>query len=313
MMGIKPKSDAWGGMLLGNASILLATIFWGVNYPFTQALAPEWMTSADISTVRLAGGAVVFWIVSLFVKCERIERKDWWRIFTGGFIGLFSCIYLFVAALKYGGAIDIAIIMTLPPAFVVVMEIIFYKRRPSLLEYAGLIASFIGAAVIIAANGGSVHGANPFLGDCLAVAASLGFAIYLVVLSGPSKKYKPITLLRWVFLCAAIPVLFNVPALFRMPLWHAPAAPWLEIGFILFGPTFLAYLLVQPAERLIGSVLVALYQYLTPVVAALAAIAMGLDSLRWMQVVAMLVIVGGMILTNLGKDHNHSRSIAEHS
>ncbi len=28
---------------------------------------------------------------------------------------------------------------------------------------------------------------------------------------------------------------------------------------------------------------------------------MGLDRLKWMQVLAMIVIVGGMVLTNLGK------------
>ena len=44
-----------------------------------------------------------------------------------------------------------------------------------------------------------------------------------------------------------------------------------------------------------------LYQYLLPVFATLSAVLMGLDRLKWMQVLAMIVIVGGMVLTNLGK------------
>ena len=32
---------------------------------------------------------------------------------------------------------------------------------------------------------------------------------------------------------------------------------------------------------------------------------MGLDRLRWLQVVAMLIIVAGMVLTNLAKKKQH--------
>ncbi|MDE7141937.1 MAG: EamA family transporter, partial [Muribaculaceae bacterium] len=62
-----------------------------------------------------------------------------------------------------------------------------------------------------------------------------------------------------------------------------------------------AYFLVQPAIKKIGSELVSLYQYLLPVFATLSAVMMGLDRLKWIQIVAMAVIVGGMILTNRGK------------
>lgn len=86
------------------------------------------------------------------------------------------------------------------------------------------------------------------------------------------------------------------------------AAPWLEIGFILLCPTFLAYFLVQPAIKYIGSELVSIYQYLVPVFASISAVIMGLDRLRWIQVAAMVIIVGGMVLTNIGK----KRRIASH-
>lgn len=109
-------------------------------------------------------------------------------------------------------------------------------------------------------------------------------------------------MLRWVFLFAAVPALFLVPGMQHMPIVHtAEAVPWLEIAFILLCPTFMAYFLVQHAIRHIGSELVSLYQYLLPVFATLSAVLMGLDRLKWMQVLAMIVIVGGMVLTNLGK------------
>ena len=290
--------------LLGNGCILVATIFWGVNYPFTKALIPDFMSANDISAVRLVGGCILFWLTSLFTGAEKLDAQSLKCAAIGGAVGLFGCIFLFVLSLNYGSAIDIAIIMTLPPVFVILMEVLFMGRRPSLMEYCGIVLSFAGAAMIILSRAGSgaAGGNNFLLGDFLAMASSLSFAIYLVVLAKPTDKYRPISLLRWVFFFAALPALFLVPPLFSAPILKSgEIAPWLEIAFILFCPTFLAYLLQEPAIRMIGPVIDSLYQYLTPVVAAIAAILMGVDEPRWQQGAAMLIIIAGMILTDRGK------------
>lgn len=292
-----------GGFLVGNLCILVASIFWGVNVSFTKALIPEWMTSEGISAVRLVGGAILFWIGSMFVRNDNIERSDWKKIVTGGVFGLFGFIYLFVMSLKYANPIDVSIIMTLPPMFVILIGVIFLRQRPSWLEYLGLIVGFAGAVIVIlGADGNTKAGSDNIFGDILAILSCICYASYLVILQGPTKKYKPISLLRWVFLFSAIPALFLLIGFDRMPIWHADiAAPWLEIGFILLCPTFIAYFLVQPAIRNIGSELVSLYQYLLPVFATISAVLMGLDRLRWVQVLAMVIIIVGMVLTTLGK------------
>lgn len=288
----------------GNLYILTATIFWGVNYAFTKALIPEWMTANGVSAVRLIGGCALFWLTSLFFRREKIDRDDMIRLFLGGFAGLFSCIFLFVASLKYGSAIDISIIQTLPPVWVIVIQVIFMHRRPSWMVYAGVIISFIGAAMVIVtgSHGASSGGSDLLLGDLLSLISSFCFAFYLVIISKPTDKYNPIVVLRWVFLYAAIPALFLLPGMGSEAIWSCrEAAPWLEIGFILLCPTFLSYLLTEPAERDIGSVMVSLYQYLTPVIAAVSAVLMGVDKLRWGQAIAMLIIIAGMLVTNKGE------------
>lgn len=290
-------------MLIGNACMLIAAIFWGVNVTLTKALIPDWMTADGIAGVRIVGGCILMWLVSLFLKNDRIDRSDWKRIIPAGAIGLFLFIYLFVTSLRYANPIDISIIMTMPPVFVILMQVIFDKSRPSLLEYLGVLISMAGAAVVILAGASDAHnGPDNLLGDTLAILSTICYAFYLYILEGPSKKYRPINLLRWVFLFAAIPGLFLFIGFGKMPLMHdAPLIPWLEIGFILLCPTFLAYLLVQPAQRMIGSEMVSLYQYLLPVFATVSAVLMKLDTLRWLQVLAMAIVVAGMIATNLGK------------
>lgn len=297
----KPSRSS-GGFLIGNACILLATIFWGVNVSVTKALIPDWMTANGIAAVRLIGGAVLLWLASLFVRCDRIKRGDWSRLVLGGVVGLFLFIFLFVTSLRYGNPIDISIIMTLPPVFVILIGVIFQHRRPSLLEYVGVAVSFAGAVTVILSGQGGKNGSDNLLGDILAVASTLCYAFYLVILERPSATYRPVTMLRWVFLFATIPALLLLPGMQHMPILHTTEAiPWIEIGFILLCPTFIAYFLVQPAIKDIGSELVSLYQYLLPAFATISAVLMGLDRLKWIQVLAMAIIIAGMILTNIGK------------
>lgn len=304
MIVMKPSV---GKFIAGNACILVATIFWGVNVSFTKALIPQWMTSESISAVRLVGGCLLFWLASLFVRNARIDRADWKLILLGGVIGLFGFIYLFVMSLRYGNPIDISIIMTLPPMFVLLMGVLFRHARPSWIELAGVAVSFVGAVIVILDGNSGKAGSDNLLGDVLAVASCICYAFYLVILEQPTRKYPPVTLLRWVFLFSAIPGAFLAIGFDKLPILHASvAAPWLEIGFILLCPTFIAYFLVQPAIRSIGSELVSLYQYLLPVFATVSAVLMGLDTLRWAQVDAMAVIIAGMVLTNIGKRHRHS-------
>ena len=302
-MSASPEKRGVFNFLLGNSCILLATIFWGINVPATKVLIPEWMTADGVSAVRLVGGCLLFWCASLFFKCQSIQKGDWVKLVLGGAVGLFLFIFLFVTSLKYGNAIDISIIMTLPPLFVVLMEVIFLHERPSLAEYAGMVISFAGAVVVIVT--GSSHGASGsdiLLGDAIAVASTICYAFYLVILEKPTRTYSPLSLLRWVFLFAAIPALCLLPGMQDMPILHADTAtPWLYIGFILFCPTFFAYFLVQPAIRKIGSELVSLYQYLLPVCAAIASVLIGIEKLHWTQCVAMVVIILGMAVTNMGK------------
>ncbi len=297
-----PQKD--GNYLLGNGCMLLAVIFWGLNIPVTKVLIPEWMSANGVSAVRLIGGCLLFWLTSLFIKCEPIRRGDWLKIFLGGFVGLFLFIFLFIMSLRYGSAIDISIILTLPPMFVILIGVLFLHKRPSITEYLGVAISFVGAVIVIAGGyGQGSAGTDNILGDLLAILSALCFAIYLVILQKPSKDYSPLALLRWVYLFAALPAIFLVPGMQDMPLVKGDPGygPWLEIGFILLCPTFFAYFLTPPAIKNIGAELCSIYQYLIPVVAAIAAVLMGIEKIRVIQLVAMGVIVAGMILTNVGK------------
>ena len=297
------QSVATGGrFLLGSLCMLLATIFWGVNIPVVKALVPEWMSANAVTAIRIIGACLLFWIASIFVKTTKIDRQDWWRLIVGGAVGLFAFIFLLNFSLKYANPIDVSIIMTLPPVFVILIGVIFLGRRPSLIEYLGVAVAFVGALIGILCGKSGAKGSDNLLGDLIALASTLCYSGALVITERPSHTYRPVTMLRWTFLFASVPALLLLPSMVDMPLMHATAtAPWVEAAFILLCPSFLAYFLLSKALKGIGSELVSLFQYLLPVFATIASVLMGLDKLHWIQVLAMVIIIAGMTLTNVGK------------
>ena len=173
-----------GQVLRGNIFILLATIFFGVNIPVVKFLIPEWMSSFDVTVFRLGGGCVLFWIASAFVHPDKIARADFPRILLGGGLGLFAFIFLFNLSLRYANPIDVSIIMTLPPVFVILINVVFRHARPSWGEIAGVLLAFAGAAAVIMAKHPEQRASDALLGNLLALASALCYAIYLVVLEG---------------------------------------------------------------------------------------------------------------------------------
>lgn len=300
-----PGKTGFGNFIKGNLCILTATIFFGVNIPVAKILIPHWMTSMDLTVFRLMGGCLLMWLASVFLKTTPLQRSDWRPVILGGSLGIFLFIFLFNISLHYGDPIDISIIMTLPPVFVILIGVIFLHRHTSWLELTGVGVAFAGAFLVIAtghseeAHGGS----HRLLGNLFALASTVCYAFYLVIIEKPSKTYRPVSLLRWVFLFASVPAVILLPAFPYAEIFHHghDVEPWLLIAFVVLCPTFLAYFLLSPATKLIGSELVSLYQYLVPVVAAVASVAIGMAKLQWIQVVAMVVIVGGMIMVNLAK------------
>ncbi|MDE5840816.1 MAG: EamA/RhaT family transporter, partial [Muribaculaceae bacterium] len=72
----------------------------------------------------------------------------------------------------------------------------------------------LGGAILIILSGGKVDSGR-LIGDFFAVVCAITYAIYLVILEGPSKRYGTISLMKWVFLFTAIlasPLLFTVHA-----------------------------------------------------------------------------------------------------
>jgi len=80
-----------------------------------------------------------------------------------------------------------------------------------------------------------------------------------------------------------------------------PTHAWLAIGYIIVFNTFLAYLLINVAMKVLNASAVSYYSYLQPVIASVASISLGNEIITIPKLFAALLIFAGVYLVNRKK------------
>lgn len=214
---------------------------------------------------------------------------------------MFGFVYIFSMAFITASPIDIAIILTFQPLLVVAINAIFKHERVSMLEVVGMLVALCGALLVILAGGNFESGR--LIGDFYAVVCAVTYAAYLVIIEGPSKKYKTVSMMKWIFLFTSIlafPFIFTLSRTMQIET-HPEWTPWAILAFIILFPTVYCYIVTPPAIKMVSSEIFSFYQYFVPVIAAVVSILLKIDSFHWYQPVSFIIIVGGVILANYAK------------
>lgn len=82
----------------------------------------------------------------------------------------------------------------------------------------------------------------------------------------------------------------NLPAVPMTVMWH--------VIYVVVGATFIAYFLIPIGQKRLRPVVVCMYTYVQPVIAMVIALALGLDTLNALKVLATLLVFTGVGLVN---------------
>ena len=74
--------------ILALIAALLATSIFGFNHTIAKELMPNVLSPNALLYCRILGAAVCFWIISLFVKNEKVEREDFKLIIICSIFGM---------------------------------------------------------------------------------------------------------------------------------------------------------------------------------------------------------------------------------
>lgn len=286
----------------GHSAVLLANVIFGLGVPVTKLLLDEWVSPMAYMATRCMGAAAIFWLISLFMPRERVERRDLLVIMGGGLLGFVVSQTLTAWALHFTTPVYFSIIATLTPVATMVCAALLIGERLSLRGALGVAIGVVGALLMVMVGWQGGSGMNDLLGIGLAVLSLLTWAVYLIITRKVSVKYTAVTQMKWVFLVSTLAVLpFSWTDLQASRLYSSQWA-WsgvAEMAFIVVFATVAGFFAIPFALRYLKTTTVSVYTNLQPIVASLVAIAIGQDLLSWDKPVSLaLVLLSAWIVTN---------------
>ena len=275
-----------------------ATSIYGINHTLAKGLMPDYILPFGFIMLRVGGAAIIFWLIGLFQNDKLIQREDWPRVLAAAFFGMVINMLLFFKGLSLTTPINSSVIVTLSPLLVFVLSAILIREKITWLKALGVLVGLGGAvSLIIFGQQTTFNAPNIPLGNALIIVNALSFGMYLIVVKPLTKKYKTITLMKWLFLSAFIinfPITYSE---FTQVEWSTlPFSAIWRMGFVVLGTTCLTYLLNTYALRHLSASTIGVFVYLQPVIAIFYAILSGADQLTLTKIFAGIAVFAGVFM-----------------
>ncbi len=266
---------------------------------------PTYIGPSGFIFYRVFGATILFWIVHRFISKEKIKREDYPLFIQCALLGVAMNQLFFFNGLNLTTPINSSVIMTSNPILVLVASAIILKERITLTKAVGVGLGLFGAVALIALPffiGRSSFGwsAGNSLGDLMILINALSYGLYLISVKPLMKKYEAMTVIKWVFTFGCVMVFpFGYDQALEVDWAGMPPRILWGVAYVIVGVTFLVYFLNVFAMKTVSPSVVSAYIYLQPVLAGILSIALGMEKLHWIQVVAALLIFSGVYLVSI--------------
>lgn len=278
----------------GHLAALAAACLFGLMSPVCKlAMGSGVVDGPTLAAMRVCGSACMFWLVSLFVRGQRIRRRDWPALIAMSLCGMGLNQFLYVTGLQYTSPTNGCVIGTSTPIVALMLSAMFLKMRITWQRGGGIVLACCGALLLLL---GSAHGGGGNVsGDLLCLGSQLAAACYFVFFGRLIRRYRVITLMKWLFTISAVVALpIFGPHLAEVHWAELQAQEWWSCAYVVGVGTFVCYLLLNAGQSRLAPPVVAAYNYVQPVVAATAGVLWGVDMLTWQKCLAILLIVCGV-------------------
>ena len=291
--------------IAGHMSALIAYAIFGFNIIVCKDLTSgNLIPPLGIFTLRSLVAGALFWTVSLFLPSEKVDRKDYIRIFAASMLGFLTCQVTFLVGIPHITPMDCSILTAMSPIYTMGIAAIVIKEPITFQKAGGVAISFIGIIYLIVSRvvtPGGVAESTPF-GIFMIVLNSLSFSMYLGIFKPLIAKYSAVTFMKWIFLfsaCVSAPL--SMKGLIATDWTTIPPIQFAELAFLIICATFVTYFLIPIAQKRIRPTLVSMYSYIQPIIAIVVSIALGMDVITWQKVLAAVMVFGGVVIVSYSK------------
>jgi len=288
----------------GHAAMLGANSIWGLMSPVTKlVLTTSALTPLMVVNFRIVGAALLFWITSVFCKHEHVPPRDLLRLAGAAMLGVMFNQGCFIFGVGLTSPGEASLVTTTMPMWVMLLAYIVLHEPITTKKVGGIILGAAGALILVLGGMKSgVQGDNPALGDFIVLCAQLSYALYLTLYRNFIRKYSLVTLMKWMFLFAAVgSCSAAMPQMLAFPWASVDLLHWAGTAYIVVFGTYLAYVFIMIGQKNLRPTIVGMYNYVQPIVASLIGVCLGLDSFTPLKCFAVVLIFSGVYLVTISK------------
>lgn len=291
--------------ILAHIAIFSANLIYGINYTVAKDVMPNYIEPLGFIFLRVSGAGILFWGFFYFFFYEKVEKKDLIRLALCGLFGVAINQILFFEGLNLTTPINAAVIMVINPILVILIGGFLTVEIITSKKIFGIVLGAVGAIILITYGSSPIINLEHLKGNIMILINATSYAMYLVLAKPLMKKYKPITVISWVFFFGFIYVFPFGWSEYQLIEWSfMPKDIFWKTVFVVFCTTFLAYLFNIFGLKTLNTSTVSTYIYLQPVLASIVAILLGSDELSIIKILSTLIIFAGVYLVSL--EHRQS-------
>jgi len=279
-------------------ALFMVQLLYGLNYTIAKlVMNGNFIKPFGFVLLRVTGATFLFWLVSLVVPQEKIERKDFFKLFIAALFGVVINMLFFFKGLEFTSPIHASAIMTITPIIILVLSAYVLGEKITSLKIAGVVIGLIGALILTIYGKSARAGDNVPLGNLLIFLNAISYSVYVILIKKLTAKYHPFSFIKWLFLFGLIILIpFGYNELTEVQ-WETftPNITY-SVLFVIIGATFGTYLLNPLALNKLKASTVGIFIYLQPVIAGLFALYIGADFIDLLKISAMVLIFTGVYL-----------------
>lgn len=288
----------------GHAACFVAYAIFGLNIIICKDLTSSHIISPmGLFCIRSVCAGSLFWLISLFLPKEKVDRKDYVRIFIASMLGFFLCQISFLIAIPEVTPMTSSIVSSLSPIYTMFIAAVAIKEPITVKKAGGVLISFVGIMILIF---NSMHSAgateNSLRGILLMIVNGLSFALYLGIFKPLISKYSVCTFMKWIFLFSTlVSVPVSAGEIVSLEWSAVPGKLIAELGYLVFFATFISYYLIPFGQQRLRPTLVSMYAYIQPIIATGISICIGMDTLTWQKILSAVMVFAGVIIVSRSK------------
>ena len=289
--------------LIAHLCLFCACAFWGLMAPLGKDAMTHGFTGIDMVTFRVTGGAILFWLTSLFTPKEHVPKKDLLMLIGAAVFGLVTNQCCYTIGLSVTSPVNASIVTTSMPIFAMILAFLILKEPITAKKAGGVAMGCAGAVILIVTSAAAANSkVGDIRGDLLCLGAQLSFALYLSLFSPLIRRYSVITVNKWMFTYATAMILpFTFGRVSSIDYAAIPTSTWLETGFVVVFGTYVSYILMMIGQHTLRPTVVSIYNYVQPIVSVTVSVLTGIGVFKPSQGAAIILVCLGVWLVTKSK------------